>query len=100
MLIENVPGLVSFEGGATLHAILDALAELGYGADVRILGAAYYGVPQMRWRTFILGLRGKNLPSSAFPEPIYHAPIRPNFTVTFDGQSLAMAAYELLKIFL
>jgi DNA (cytosine-5)-methyltransferase 1 len=88
ILIENVPGLVSFERGETLHAILDALAELGYGADVRILGAAYYGVPQMRWRTFVLGLRGKNLPSHAFPEPIYHAPIRPNFTTTFDGHSL------------
>ena len=88
VLIENVPGLVSFEDGATLHAILDSLAELGYGVDVRILGAAYYGIPQMRWRTVILGLRGKNLPATAFPEPIYHAPIRPNFTATFDGQSL------------
>jgi len=88
VLIENVPGLVSFEDGATLHAILDALADLGYGADVRILGAAYYGVPQMRWRTFIIGLRGKNISPSIFPEPIFHAPIRPNFTVTFNGQSL------------
>ena len=88
VLIENVPGLVSFEEGATLHAILDALAELGYGADVRILGAAYYGVPQMRWRTFIIGLRGRNLPAAAFPEPTFHAPIRPNFTATFNGQSL------------
>lgn len=88
ILIENVPGLVSFEDGATLHAILDALAELGYGADVRILGAAHYGVPQMRWRTVIVGLRGKNLPAAAFPEPTYHAPIRPNFTVTFNGQLL------------
>lgn len=88
VLIENVPGMVSFEHGATLHAILDALAQLGYGADVRILGAAYYGVPQMRWRTIILGLRGKVLPTAAFPEPIYHAPIRPNFATTFDGQML------------
>lgn len=88
ILIENVPGLVSFEHGATLHAILNALADLGYGADVRILGAAYYGVPQMRWRTIILGLRGKDLPPFAFPEPVYHAPIRPNFTTTFDGHSL------------
>ena len=88
LLIENVPGLVSFEDGATLHAILDALADLGYGADVRILGAAYYGVPQMRWRTFIIGLRGKNLPTAAFPEPTFHAPIRPNFTATFNGQQL------------
>jgi len=88
ILIENVPGLVSFEHGATLHSILDALAELGYGADVHILGAAYYGVPQMRWRTIILGLRGKSLPPAAFPEPVFHAPIKPNFTTTFDGQPL------------
>lgn len=88
ILIENVPGLVSFEHGATLHAILEALSQMGYGADVRILGAAYYGVPQMRWRTIILGLRGKQLPAYAFPEPTYHAPIRPNFTTMFNGQML------------
>ena len=39
ILIENVPGLVSFEHGATLHAILNAMADLGYGADVHILAA-------------------------------------------------------------
>ena len=88
VLIENVPGLVSFEDGDTLHAILEALGELGYGADVRILGAAYYGVPQMRWRTIILGFRGVEMPRDAFPEPVCHAPIRPNFTATFDGHSL------------
>ena len=88
ILIENVPGLVSFEHGATLHAILDALAELGYGADVRILGAPNYGVPQMRWRTIILGVRGRTLPAGAYPAPIYHAPIHANFTSTFDGQSI------------
>ncbi len=88
ILIENVPGLVSFEDGDTLHAILNSLAELGYGADVRILGAPYYGVPQMRWRTIILGVRGRTLPPTAYPEPIYYAPIRANFTSTFDGASI------------
>lgn len=88
ILIENVPGLVSFEKGATLHAIIEALANLGYGADVHILGAAYYGVPQMRWRTIIIGLRGREVPIEAFPSPIFHAPIRPNFTTTFDGKQL------------
>jgi DNA (cytosine-5)-methyltransferase 1 len=88
VLIENVPGLVSFEDGLTLHAILDSLAELGYGSGVHILGAAYYGVPQMRWRTIIIGVRGKNLPPEAFPEPTYHAPIKPNFATTFEGQPL------------
>lgn len=88
ILIENVPGLVSFEKGATLHAILDSLADLGYGADVHILGAPYYGVPQMRWRTIILGLRGGVIPQTAWPEPVRHAPVRANFTTTFDGRQI------------
>ena len=94
VLIENVPGLVSFEQGATLHAILDSLAEIGYGAEVRILGAAYYGVPQMRWRTIIIGFRGQDLPSNVFPEPYTHAPIYPNFTTIFDGKTLVKAPKE------
>lgn len=88
VLIENVPGLVSFEQGATLHAILEALAEMGYGADVHILGAAYYGVPQMRWRTIIIGQKGQEISQDAFPIPLYHAPIKPNFTTTFGGRQL------------
>jgi DNA (cytosine-5)-methyltransferase 1 len=88
ILIENVPGLVSFEHGATLHAILEALADLGYGADVHILGAPYYGVPQMRWRTIVLGLRGGIIPQTAWPEPVRHAPVRANFATTFEGKQL------------
>ena len=88
ILIENVPGLVSFKHGATLHAILDSLGALGYGAGVQILGAAYYGVPQMRWRTIVLGVRERELPIEAYPVPICHAPIRPNFTSTFDGKTI------------
>ena len=40
VLIENVPGLVSFEDGTTLHAILDALADLGYEAKYLELSLA------------------------------------------------------------
>lgn len=42
----------------------------------------------MRWRTIIIGLRGKEVPIDAFPTPLFHAPIRPNFTTTFDGKQL------------
>jgi DNA (cytosine-5)-methyltransferase 1 len=88
ILIENVPGLVSFESGLTLRSILDSLADMGYGAGVRILGAPHYGIPQMRWRTFIIALRGRSLPSSIFPEPLCQAPVRANFASTFNGGSL------------
>ena len=88
VLIENVPGLVSFEGGATLQAILTALESHGYSADVRILYAPHYGVPQTRWRTVIIGARNGLDPSSFFPEPFREAPIRVNFTSSFEGRNI------------
>lgn len=88
VLIENVPGLVSFEGGATLAAILQSLENLGYRADVQILYAPHYGVPQTRWRTIILALRDGADALTAFPNPERHAPMRVNFTSRFDGRNI------------
>lgn len=88
VLIENVPGLVSYEGGSTLHAILMELENHGYDADVRILYAPHYGVPQMRWRTIIIGMRNGEDISSAFPSPVHTAPLRVNFTSTFKGRNI------------
>lgn len=88
VLIENVPGLVSFEGGATLEAILASLRNLGYTADVQILYAPLFGVPQTRWRTIVLGLRDGGNPMDAFPEPVHSAPMRVNFTSKFAGRNI------------
>lgn len=88
VMIENVPGMVSFEGGATLDAILESLKRLGYDADVRILYAPHYGIPQTRWRTIILGARDGLNPTELFPEPLRQAPVRVNFTSQFAGKTL------------
>ncbi len=88
VLIENVPGLVSFEGGMTLQAILSTLEKHGYDSDVKILYAPHYGIPQTRWRTIIIGLRNGQSPNLAFPNPIRQAPIRVNFTSRFDGRNI------------
>lgn len=88
VMIENVPGMVSFEGGATLGAILESLKSLGYDADVRILYAPHYGIPQTRWRTIILGGRDGLNPTALFPEPLRQAPVRVNFTSQFAGKNL------------
>ncbi len=89
VLIENVPGLVSFEGGGTLQAILQALGQYGYRADVQILYAPHFGVPQTRWRTVIIGIRGEEFdPLRAFPEPFRNAPLRVNFTANFGGKNI------------
>ena len=88
VLIENVPGLVSFENGETLQAILESLNDLEYTADVQILYAPHYGVPQTRWRTIIIGLRNGNGEVSPFPQINRNAPMRVNFTSEFAGRPL------------
>jgi DNA (cytosine-5)-methyltransferase 1 len=88
VMIENVPGLVSFQNGGTLGAILRALDELGYHADVQILYAPHFGVPQTRWRTVVLAFRDCAEPLAAFPEPSALAPVRVNFTARFAGRNM------------
>jgi DNA (cytosine-5)-methyltransferase 1 len=56
-LLENVAGLQTHDGGRTLEVIEDALTELGYKFDYKVLDAADFGVPQHRQRIYIVGYR-------------------------------------------
>ena len=58
LLLENVPGLLSVNGGRDMGAVVGALGELGYGVAWRVLDAQHFGVPQRRRRVFIVGCRG------------------------------------------
>ena len=58
VVIENVPGLLSSNGGADFAAILRGLVELRYGVAWRILDAQYFGVAQRRRCVFIVGSLG------------------------------------------
>lgn len=51
---ENVPGVLSSNGGRDLGAFLGALGKLGYGTAYRILDAQYFGVAQRRRRIFVV----------------------------------------------
>ena len=55
---ENVPGVLSSNGGRDFGAFLGALAHLGYGFAYRVLDAQYFGVAQRRRRVFVIGYRG------------------------------------------
>ena len=55
---ENVPGVLSSDGGRAFGAFLGALAELGYGFAWRVLDAQYFGLAQRRKRVFVVGCAG------------------------------------------
>ena len=55
---ENVPGVLSSNGGNDFASLLRGLGELGYGFAYRILDAQYFGVAQRRRRVFVVGCLG------------------------------------------
>jgi DNA (cytosine-5)-methyltransferase 1 len=55
---ENVPGVLSSNGGRDFGAILGGMVELGYGVAYRILDAQFFGVAQRRRRVFAVGYLG------------------------------------------
>jgi DNA (cytosine-5)-methyltransferase 1 len=55
---ENVPGVLSSNGGRDFGTFLTALGEIGYGFAYRVLDAQYFGVAQRRRRVFVVGYLG------------------------------------------
>ena len=55
---ENVPGVLSSNGGRDFGSFLGALGQLGYGWAYRVLDAQWFGVAQRRRRVFVVGCLG------------------------------------------
>ncbi len=55
---ENVPGVLSSNGGRDFGTLLGMLGQLGYGFAYRVLDAQYFGLAQRRKRVFVVACRG------------------------------------------
>jgi DNA (cytosine-5)-methyltransferase 1 len=64
-ILENVPGLLSSNGGKDMAVVIEALVERGYRVGWRLLDAQYFGIPQRRRRVFIVGCLGNSGQSPA-----------------------------------
>jgi len=72
-VIENVPGLRDLDGGEQLQAAIKELKAAGYSlGEPLVLDAARHGVPQQRFRLFVIGSRTKGK---------YHPPTPLNYVV-------------------
>ena len=67
ILLENVPGLLSHDGGRTLTTILSSLVEMGYNLEWMVLNSKYFGVPQQRRRLYIVGYLDSRCAGKVFP---------------------------------
>ena len=66
-VMENVPNLLTAEGGYFRKEIEELFNFMGYRLKTGVLNASDYGVPQNRRRAVILGKFGSEAPS--LPEP-------------------------------
>lgn len=67
LLLENVKGLLSHDGGRTFKTIITTLDGLGYDLQWQVLNSKDFGVPQNRERVFIVGHLRETSRPKVFP---------------------------------
>jgi DNA (cytosine-5)-methyltransferase 1 len=71
IIIENVPDILNFGGHNLPEEICETLEKVGYRTRYTILNAAYFGVPQIRERLFIVAVANELGEEPAFPTPLH-----------------------------
>ena len=88
-LLENVPGLMTIDGGKQIKEALRELQDAGYHVTTpRVVNAVDYGVPQYRQRLIVWGSR--RVKSPVLPEPT-HSPIPGLFRKGYKTVAEALA---------
>lgn len=70
-IAENVKGMLTLGKGEVIKQIAEDFASAGYTVQFKLLNARDYGVPQLRERVFIIGVRKDLNFTYEFPEPTY-----------------------------
>lgn len=69
LVMENVPDVLNFGGHNIAEEICETLAPKGYICAYTLLNSAFYGVPQMRERMFLIAYAKELNAEVAFPPP-------------------------------
>ena len=71
VLMENVPDALNFGGHNVIQEVCETLSDIGYVCRYTLLNAAFYGVPQMRERMFMIGYAKGIAGEIEFPKPTH-----------------------------
>lgn len=69
VVMENVPDMLNHGGHNIAGEVSEVLASRGYVCGYSLLNAAFYGVPQMRERMFLIAIREELADGVRFPRP-------------------------------
>lgn len=79
ILMENVPDVLNHGGHNIPEEVCEVLRENGYVCAYTLLNAAFYGVPQMRERMFLIGYHEDVADAVSFPEPTHWVDLPPGY---------------------
>jgi DNA (cytosine-5)-methyltransferase 1 len=71
IIVENVPDILNFGGHNIPEEISETLEEFGYASCYTLLNAAFYGVPQLRERLFLIAVDKSFGVTPGFPKPTH-----------------------------
>lgn len=69
VLMENVTGILTLANGHAISSLIKSLGGIGYSTSLSIVQCGSYGLPQNRWRVFLIGV--KNGAAFNFPKPTH-----------------------------
>lgn len=79
VLMENVPDILNHGGQNIAEETCEVLEAKGYACGYTLLNAAFYGVPQMRERMFLIGYRRELRQKVSFPSPSHWLVLPPGY---------------------
>ncbi|MGR6903790.1 DNA cytosine methyltransferase [Lysinibacillus sp. BSL11] len=78
---ENVKGMLTLGKGEVIKQITEDFASAGYQVQYKLLNSRDYGVPQLRERVFIVGVREDLDFDYEYPEPTHGEGLLPYVTL-------------------
>ena len=80
-IMENVKGMLTLGKGEVFRQIKQDFEAAGYRVYHKLVNARDYGVPQIRERVFLIGVREDIEFEYEFPEPTYGPNLKPYITL-------------------
>jgi DNA (cytosine-5)-methyltransferase 1 len=96
VVMENVPDIMNFGGTNVAEEVALSLDEIGYTSRYTILNSAYYGVPQMRQRFFLIAIKKELNVEVKFPDCTNYIKLPDGYE---NAQMVALGNLALPRLF-